>query len=500
MSAWPTDADLQLPMHDAQSAPFVDLIVAGAGPAGIAVAQRVAAQGFRVCVVDPEPMGKWPNNYGAWVDEFQQFGLEDCMHVVWPKAKVWLDDGELGEQVLSRPFGRVDRPMLKRKLLGACLKHGVTFLAKGVEGVSHSEGSSTVRMTDGSTLQGSLVLDATGHQRRLVHYDKKFDPGFQGAYGIVAEVESHPFDLETMLFMDWRDGHTEGRPEMKAANDALPTFLYAMPFSKTKVFLEETSLVARPAIGFKDLKERLVARLEHLGIKVTRIEEEELCLIPMGGVLPQHPQRVLACGGTAGMVHPSTGFMVSRMLGSAPGIADAIVDQLSSPADKASDADLPKRPRNEAEANRMAEYVWSRIWPVERIRQRAFFTFGMDILLSLNLMQTRQFFAAFFKLDYPLWSGFLSMRLSFTQLISFGLALFISADNASRVNLLKMGVPGLVRMLVQLWPTLDVKSFYPHAGRTVRELKMAEDARMRALQQAARAELESHAKAATAAK
>ncbi len=32
----------------------------------------------------------------------------------------------------------------------------------------------------------------------------------QGAYGIIIEVESHPFELDTMLFMDWRDDHTSG--------------------------------------------------------------------------------------------------------------------------------------------------------------------------------------------------------------------------------------------------------------------------------------------------
>ncbi len=42
-------------------------------------------------------------------------------------------------------------------------------------------------------------------------------------------------------------------------------------------------------------------------MQVVRIEEEEECLIPMGSVLPQIPQRVLGIGGTAGMVHPSTG-------------------------------------------------------------------------------------------------------------------------------------------------------------------------------------------------
>jgi hypothetical protein len=41
-----------------------------------------------------------------------------------------------------------------------------------------------------------------------------------------------------------------------------------MPFSPTKVFLEETSLVARPIIPFPELKLRMIARLAHLGIKV----------------------------------------------------------------------------------------------------------------------------------------------------------------------------------------------------------------------------------------
>ncbi len=60
----------------------------------------------------------------------------------------------------------------------------------------------------------------------------------QGAYGIIAEVESHPFDMETMLFMDWRDGHTQGNEAMRASNDKTPTFLYAMPFTKNKVRMQ----------------------------------------------------------------------------------------------------------------------------------------------------------------------------------------------------------------------------------------------------------------------
>jgi hypothetical protein len=42
-------------------------------------------------------------------------------------------------------------------------------------------------------------------------------------------------------------------------------------------------------------------------LQVKSIEEEEFCAIPMGGALPKVPQRVIGVGGTAGMVHPSTG-------------------------------------------------------------------------------------------------------------------------------------------------------------------------------------------------
>ncbi|GBF96585.1 lycopene beta cyclase, partial [Raphidocelis subcapitata] len=229
---WPTDVPI-VAVNPASS-PEVDLVIAGAGPSGLVVGARVAEAGYRVVIIDPEPLGIWPNNYGVWVDEFQAMGLEDCLEVIWPKAKVWLDNDNLGEKFLARPYGRVDRPRLKRKLLERCVAAGVRFVKDKVDSVSHAAGRSTVTTAGGGAVAGSLVLDATGHSRRLVKFDRKFDPGYQGAYGIIAEVESHPFDTDTMLFMDWRDEHLNDLPEVKARNAALPTFLYAMPFSKNK--------------------------------------------------------------------------------------------------------------------------------------------------------------------------------------------------------------------------------------------------------------------------
>ncbi len=86
---------------------------------------------------------------------------------------------------------------------------GVTFHETKAAKVEHADGSSTLTCSDGSQLHSALVLDCTGHARKLVTFDEKFDPGYQAAYGMMIEVESHPFELDTMLFMDWRDDHTK---------------------------------------------------------------------------------------------------------------------------------------------------------------------------------------------------------------------------------------------------------------------------------------------------
>jgi lycopene beta-cyclase len=452
--------DLQLaPLQQNSSSDFntpqtFDLVIAGAGPSGLAVADRVSSAGFKVLIIDPNPTSPWINNYGVWCDEFEALGLDDCYDIVWQKAVVYLDSTEKGKRELRRPYARVDRPKLKRKLLEQCISRNVTFHKAKVDDVVHKQGRSIITCSDGTVITGSMVLDATGHSRKLIKYDKPFNPGYQGAYGIVAEVEEHPFDVQQMLFMDWRDDHLNAYPDLKASNAKLPTFLYAMPYSPTKIFLEETSLVARPIIPFPELKARLEARLKWLGIKVKSIEEEEYCAIPMGGCLPIIPQRVVGIGGTAGMVHPSTGYMVSRVLGAAPTIADSIVEQLSSVSDKAVDSALERAPRTEEEADTMSAKIWAAMWPVQRIRQREFFDFGMEVLLKLDLVETREFFSAFFSLSDFHWQGFLSSRLGFLQLIGFGLSLFAQSSNVARANLLQKGFPGLVTMLTRLAKTL----------------------------------------------
>lgn len=83
---------MELPWYNSEDAPPVDVAIAGAGPAGIATAARIAKAGLSVVVVDPAPLQHWPNNYGVWCDEFEAMGLGDCFEHEWPTASVWLGD------------------------------------------------------------------------------------------------------------------------------------------------------------------------------------------------------------------------------------------------------------------------------------------------------------------------------------------------------------------------------------------------------------------------
>eukprot|EP00955_Chlamydomonas_euryale_P029497 311149-Chlamydomonas_euryale.AAC.1 len=129
----------------------------------------------------------------------------------------------------------------------------------------------------------------------------------------------------------WRSGAEAGAAggvPLWGTHAEPPSFLYAMPLGGNRVFLEETCLVAKPALPFSVLKRRLERRLAASGVKVHTVHEEEWSYIPVGGPLPDGGQPLTAFGAAANMVHPATGYSVARSFGEAPGVADAIARAL----------------------------------------------------------------------------------------------------------------------------------------------------------------------------
>ncbi|KAK6163568.1 hypothetical protein DH2020_000432 [Rehmannia glutinosa] len=259
----PEPLDFDIPWFNPADRALFDVIVIGAGPAGLRLADQVSSFGIKVCCVDPSPLSMWPNNYGVWADEFESLGLDDCLDKIWPMASIFIDDEKTN--YFDRAYGRVNRKGLKLKFLSNCASNGVKFHKAKALKVNHEEFESSVVCDDGTMLKASLIVDASGYTTNFLEFDKPRNNGLQIAHGILAEVDSHPFDLDKMHLMDWRDSHLSNEPGLRASNSKLPTFLYVMTFDSNLVFLEETALVNRPILSYTELKNRMVARLRHLG-------------------------------------------------------------------------------------------------------------------------------------------------------------------------------------------------------------------------------------------
>ncbi|KAI8474141.1 MAG: lycopene cyclase protein-domain-containing protein [Monoraphidium minutum] len=417
----------------------VDVLIAGCGPAGLYLAAQMAERGLSVGLVGPDK--PFVNNYGVWVDEFKAVGMEHTLELTFPDAQCWFGEGT--EKFVGRSYGRVSRRLLRAHLLKLCAAAGVAYLPDEVAAIDTPEGAgavSEVRTAGGAAVTARLVTLASGQAAgRFLRYEGGAPAvAAQTAYGIEAEVEGYggAYDPEAMLFMDYRRHHTgvwEGSaPRLDGgnhpnANDGLwgsagevPSFLYAMPLGGGKVFLEETCLVARPALPFGVLKRRLERRMAAMGIKVVKVHEEEWSYIPVGGPLPAEGQAVAAFGAAANLVHPATGFSVSRSLREAPAAAAAAAAALAAPG---------------AGAREASAAVWAALWPAERRRQAAFHLFGMELLTQLDLGATNDFFRTFFSLPSFYWRGFLGSSLGSGQLVVFALLTFVLAPVGIKAKL-----------------------------------------------------------------
>lgn len=65
--------------------------------------------------------------------------------------------------------------------------------------------------------------------------------------------------------------HPNAGEGLWGSGEEAPSFLYAMPLGGNRVFLEETCLVAKPALPFAVLKRRLMRRLEAMGVRVKQV-------------------------------------------------------------------------------------------------------------------------------------------------------------------------------------------------------------------------------------
>nr|ABN09120.1 NAD-binding site [Medicago truncatula] len=403
---------------------ILDLVVIGCGPAGLALAAESGKLGLKVGLIGPDL--PFTNNYGVWEDEFKGLGLEGCIEHVWKDTVVYIDNKN--PISIGRSYGRVSRHLLHEELLRRCVESGVSYLGSKVERiVEASNGHNHVVCEYDTVVPCRLATVASGAASgKLLQYEVGGPKVcVQTAYGVEVEVENSPYDPNVMVFMDYRDYMKNNVQSLEAK---YPTFLYAMPMSRSKVFFEETCLASKDAMPFDLLKKKLLSRLKTMGIKVTKTYEEEWSYIPVGGSLPNTEQKNLAFGAAASMVHPATGMTSS--LSEAPQYASVIATILNDGTAR----DIVTYGRSKENPSMRA---WNTLWPQERKRQRSFFLFGLALIVQLDIEGTRTFFRTFFCLPEWMWQGFLGSSLSSKDLLLFALYMFIIAPNNLRMSLVR---------------------------------------------------------------
>jgi lycopene cyclase-like protein len=355
-----------------------DVIVAGGGPCGLALAAALSRRGLAAAVVDPCLDKPWENNTCAWADEIIPLGYEAQCKRIWRRAEVIYN--ERSSQVLDRGYVVFDNTRLKDHLLAS----GYATISASAAQVSHTSSGSSLRLDDGRTLQATLVVDATGHSHRLVQINREPD-SFQNVHGILARVDGHPFNPEHMILMDFRAG-------FMGADRTPPTFLYAMPYDKELIFLEESSLADNPGLPFKILQSRLQARLEALNIRVKEIISIEEGALPLNPSAPVLTQRVIGFGAAGGFVHPSTGWCVAHALRLADPVAAVIADGLGA----------------RQGPGMVAQKAWKLMWPPDLMRMRTLHLMGLDFFCRIGIKPLSLFMKLFFNAPGRMWQTYLS--------------------------------------------------------------------------------------------
>ncbi|MEP7049621.1 MAG: lycopene beta-cyclase CrtY [Pseudomonadota bacterium] len=230
------------------------------------------------------------------------------------------------ERQLSDAYSAISserlRAVVSERLLAAPNAVALTG-AHASEVTGHS-----VTLSNGTRLTGRLVIDARG-PRRFAHPDTHAAParprargavGYQKFLGLELEIEPQQSTARSVpLLMDATVPQTDGL-----------RFFYVLPFSATRVLVEDTYFSDSASMDAPELRAQILAYADRAGLVVRAVVREEQGVLPLPTrrAAPPRAESPLLAGYAGGWFHPATGYSFPAALRLALHIAEAPFDEV----------------------------------------------------------------------------------------------------------------------------------------------------------------------------
>ncbi len=166
-----------------------------------------------------------------------------------------------------------------------------------------------VTLATGEVLEAGAVIEGRGFAALPLSPATSWRCGYQKFLGLDVELEQ-PHGLEVPLLMDGRvDQHGDFR------------FVYLLPWSETRVLVEDTYYSNVAAFDAEVLRARIRAYLAERGFSVKAVLREEAAALPIprAGEAPVHARPTV--GVAAGLFHSTTGYSLPMAVDVAEALA-----------------------------------------------------------------------------------------------------------------------------------------------------------------------------------
>jgi lycopene beta-cyclase len=288
-----------------------DVIVCGAGAAGLSIAVRLARLPLRVSVIDAREGYAHDRTFSSFRARSHPF--EDAIARRYRAIDVVGRDRRVARNVEARPYEVLPADRFYGAALAALAPHDHVRIELGVRVSSIRDLGPHVEVeTARGALRAALVIDARGELASAgTERDVRWVQHFAG---LEVEVEQPIFEPAVATLMDLRVSQADG-----------PHFVYVLPESPRRALVEDTHF-GPSTLPIETYEANVHAWLADRKAGAVSVLRRERGALPMTTAnVDRGHGRVLRAGLTGGAAKPSTGYAFAFIQRDADAIGHALV-------------------------------------------------------------------------------------------------------------------------------------------------------------------------------